>query len=129
MNENLNLQQFQPVQRFRYGMDEPLVRSHGEGKQAYRLEQGPGYREVTAHSPRGKLVGFINWHDPDPQYPGLRDTSVVHRVQVDERHRRRGLASAMYEMAREIQPTLKHSHALTTDGLAWTRGLKDKGVD
>lgn len=109
-------------------LNEQQFREHVSKRTTYRLEPGPGYREVTAYHPSGKLVGFINWED-HAKFGEPERGNEIHRVQVLAQHRGRGLATAMYGMARDIAPDLTHSHALTPDGQAWTQKLREKGID
>jgi GNAT superfamily N-acetyltransferase len=93
---------------------------HKAGRTTYRIEKNPlTYRSVTA-TPVGKdrPVGNLIWSDNTP-----RGSEVAH-VYVKTAHRRRGLASAMLDHAREHQPELKHSPALTPDGKVWAANKK-----
>lgn len=112
-------------------LNEEQFREHVAGKQKYRLEEGPGYREVTAYTSRGALAGFINWQHYNKETGGHDPSAdpTIHRVQVGPTHRRKGLATALYSMAKDLNPALQHSHALTPDGRAWNQGLQDKGID
>lgn len=61
----------------------------------------------------GRAVGFLNHGH----------SGEIGRVQVSGPHRRKGVASAMLDYAREQHPDMeiRHSHALSEDGTAWSR--------
>lgn len=81
----------------------------------------------AVHTSSGRRVGYLDWHEangtrhvqgsPDPTKPG------VGKVYVSGPQRRKGVASAMLEHARDLRPGLQHSgpQALTGDGAAWSR--------
>lgn len=94
---------------------------HQYKRTTYRIEPDPTWpRTVNAvHENSGKLVGFLNWNN-DADYNPDHVKNAIHRVQVLKSHRRRGIATALFEHARQLNPELKHSHALTPDGQAWS---------
>lgn len=69
--------------------------------------------QISAYS-GGKVVGALNWYGT---------TGMVHSIDVDAAHRRKGLASAMWEMSQEVRPKAKHSADRTHDGDAWARSV------
>ena len=112
---NLNEQQFGP-----------------NGK--YTLRQA-GYRHVEAvHTNSGRRVGALNWFpssigssSPDrtitsaaglPVEPGK---PTIYKTVVSKPHRRKGVASAMLDYARQAEPELQHSHALSPDAIEWAK--------
>lgn len=84
------------------------------------------YHTITASSPSGRNAGYLMWEKPG-DHNG--NTPTITSVKVSGQYRRKGVATAMLQHAREYVPDLQHSHALTDDGKAWTTGLKEKGVD
>jgi ribosomal protein S18 acetylase RimI-like enzyme len=87
-----------------------------------------GNTQVTAHRrlSNGKYqgAGYLSWFGGNPDKEG-RDGNTspgtIYKVHVAEQHRRRGLASAMLDFARERYPEMdiRHSTALTEDGRSW----------
>ena len=94
---------------------------HQYKRTTYRIEADPlNYRTVQAvHENSGKMVGFLNWNS-DAEHNPDHVKNAIHRVQVLKSHQRRGIATALLEHARQINPALRHSHALTGDGKAWS---------
>lgn len=97
----------------------------------YTLRQA-GYRHVEAvHTGSGRRVGALNWFSssmghstPITSKAGLPvDPSkpTIYKTVVSAPHRRKGVASAMLDYAREAEPDLQHSHALSEDAVAWAR--------
>lgn len=78
----------------------------------------PWWRSIraTVGTIKGSEAGYLTW--------GFDNT--IGDVGVQKRWQRRGLATAMLEFAREIVPDLKHSHALTDDGKAWSQAVGSK---
>lgn len=71
----------------------------------------PDQPNYTRGHQRPYEVGYLSWLGGD--------TPKIYKTFVKEDHRRKGVASAMLGFAREIEPSLQHSHALTEDGHAW----------
>ena len=79
----------------------------------------------AVHTNSGRRIGYLDWHEangtphvqgsPDPEKAGIS------KVYVSGNQRRKGIASAMLDHAREIRPGLQHSgkQALSKDGAAW----------
>jgi 8-oxo-dGTP pyrophosphatase MutT (NUDIX family)/GNAT superfamily N-acetyltransferase len=91
----------------------------------YRLVHHGRYSGgVTAHvMPSGRRAGVLTWFGGkhDPENPSTTH-GVIHKVIVSAPHRRKGLASAMLDFAREKNPndSIAHSTALSDDGRAWS---------
>jgi GNAT superfamily N-acetyltransferase len=107
-SDNLNPEQFTPLL-------EQRLRPEQFG--AYDIQHNPlKYRHVEAiHRSSGRKVGQLIWEKAREDIP-----PTVASVDVLTRHRRKGVASAMLEHARQYEPDLAHSHARTPDGRAWT---------
>lgn len=63
---------------------------------------------------RGKTVGHVEWDENMPE---------VSSIQVDPKHQRKGIATAMYNMASDL-PTkrpIEHSDDRTPEGEAWSK--------
>jgi len=69
---------------------------------------------IEAHH-KGKKVGELFW------YP----KSSITTLHVDEEHRRKGLATAMYAKAKSIDPDIHHADQRTEEGDAWSQSQKD----
>lgn len=92
------------------------------GGRDYVVQADPlQYRVVTA-TPVGnkRPVGRLSWFKDNG---GDNLDNKVADVFVHPSHRRRGLATAMFEHAQKINPDIQHSHARTPDGRAWTAAL------
>lgn len=91
-----------------------------------------GARHVEAvHTNSGRRIGAMNWFPTPisaprgrPSSAGLEvepDKPTIFKVVVSKPMRRKGVASAMLDHARDISPGLQHSYALSEDGAAWAR--------
>lgn len=90
-----------------------------------------GYRHVEAvHTNSGRRVGAMNWmstamnSEPVTSAAGLTvepGKPTIYKTVVSKPHRRKGVASAMLDYARKIEPDLQHSHALSEDAIEWAR--------
>jgi GNAT superfamily N-acetyltransferase len=84
-----------------------------------RFEMDEGM--VNAYHPRARWVGLPGWvgqMDFDP------DTGVVNGIEVDPEHRRKGVATAMWDYAQKhasVKP--RHSPSRTPEGDAWAKSL------
>lgn len=65
---------------------------------------------LHAHLPDGSHIGELSWFGED---------GMIRDVDVSRDHRRKGIASELLQRAREIQPSVHHSDALTPEGKAW----------
>jgi ribosomal protein S18 acetylase RimI-like enzyme len=83
------------------------------------IERDPTrYRTVTATTPSGRNAGYLFWEKPG-EHNG--NTPTITSVKVSSQFRRKGVATAMLEHARQYEPDLQHSHALLPDGEAWAK--------
>lgn len=89
---------------------------------AYKAPNGAEYTFDQDYSFRvraqrnGRVVGAIGWNTPI----GVPNDNEISHVFVSKQHRGKGVASAMLERAKIVNPNIKHSHALTDDGRAWS---------
>lgn len=104
------------------------------GPQGKYTLQSAGSRHVEAvHTNSGRRVGALNWFSGGSG-PGasVATTSAaglavnpskptIYKTVVSAPHRRKGIASAMLDYAREAEPELQHSHALSEDAIAWAK--------
>jgi len=67
----------------------------------------------------GKYVGSLGWWTES--VPDWGERGEILNVEVFPEYRRRGIASAMLAKAREVQPDVHHSMALSDDGRAWSQ--------
>ena len=100
-------------------------RQFGSGGK-YTTQTGGRYNYIEAvHTKSGRRIGAMNWFpgsregiphvqgSPDPHKPG------IFKVVVSRPMRRKGVATAMLEHARDIAPGLQHSTVLSDEGRAW----------
>jgi GNAT superfamily N-acetyltransferase len=90
-----------------------------------------GYRGIEAvHTNSGRRIGAMNWFDTPIGATGIQnkvgqtiepDKPTIFKVVVSGNMRRKGVATAMLNHARDISPGLQHSHALSDDGAEWAR--------
>lgn len=101
--------------------EDSTYRRHHKG---YRLDYSNEVRKPNSSSPwmthkitstfRGKDVGHIEWDEKVPE---------VSDIQVAPKHQRKGIATAMYNMASDL-PTkyqVEHSNDRTPEGEAWSK--------
>lgn len=67
---------------------------------------------LHAYTRDGKHAGELSWFGED---------GMIRDVGVHPDYRRRGIASELLHRARQIQPDVHHSDALTSDGAGWAR--------
>jgi GNAT superfamily N-acetyltransferase len=74
------------------------------------------WNAIEAHHPDEGKVGHLLWHP----------NGEIQDVQVDEPHRRKGVATGMLEHAKtlKVKPP-KHSELRTEEGDAWVQSLGD----
>lgn len=72
-------------------------------------------RMVVAHHPvSDRPIGQLSWLSADDKTP-----PKVYKAFVQERYRRKGVGTALWDAARHLEPDLHHSHALSEDGAAF----------
>lgn len=69
-------------------------------------------RRLDKEGNPGRAVGVLHHTHADGE---------IMRVQVSGPHRRKGVATAMLDYARQANPDVHHSTALTDDGRAWAQ--------
>ena len=82
---------------------------------------------VTAHLD-GEMVGSVEWH---PHYDNAPERhGEVSMIDVPERHRRKGIGTALYDWARDnVEPKLHHSPHQSYDGEVWAAAEEDRQHD
>lgn len=90
----------------------------------------PRYIEAV-HTNSGRRIGSMNWSSSAIGSGGATsnaaglpvdpDKPTIFKAVVSKPHRRKGVASAMLEHARSIEPDLQHSHALSEDAVGWAK--------
>ena len=104
----------------------------GNGRSRYRLNTTANNMVEARIAPKpateegtyrpGRRVGAMTWFGGQPRYDGSNiDGGAIHKVFVSGPHRRKGVATAMLDFARERYPEqdIRHSSALSEDGAAW----------
>jgi hypothetical protein len=68
----------------------------------------------------GEKVGSLNWYGT---------TGTVGKIDVEDEHQRRGVATAMWDHAQSLKGVRKpkHSNDRTTQGDAWMKAVKGRG--
>jgi len=110
MNDNLSPQQFGKYR----------IRYKGVGKPN---QPGAGMHHVEARL-SGKYVGRMRWKAEDDDAASRRhkvDPGEITDITVNSEHRRKGVATAMYNyaVASGIKPAPEHSGARSIAGDAW----------
>lgn len=67
----------------------------------------------------GRYVGHLEWKTPDPDDEYSHPHPVVDEVYVQTRHRRKGLATQLFDFAKSHEPKLEHSSELSPLGEKW----------
>lgn len=91
-----------------------------------------GYNHVEAvHTNSGRRIGALNWFSSAVGAGGATTSAAglpvdpskptIYKTVVSKPHRRKGVASAMLDYAREAEPELQHSHALSPDAVEWAK--------
>lgn len=75
----------------------------------------------------GQVIGGLAWFKTFVAGPMGHQAGQVEGVFVEEPYQHHGIASEMWRQAKEIEPRLHHSHALTDDGRAWSRTVATVG--
>ena len=83
-------------------------------------------QEREIRDKKNGLVGVMSVMPPS----GDGETSVVHEIAIDDKHKRRGLASALFKYHRDSWPDqdLHHSSALSDDGRAFAAATPFDGT-
>jgi len=69
----------------------------------------------------GEKVGGIQWRVED----GDESQGVISNLTVHRAHQRQGIATELWNRARQITPNLQHSKMLSSDGRAWHATLPE----
>ena len=112
MTRSLSPQQFGEYTLSYHPPDEdtPRHRIIAEHPEGIKYTRTPGSDKVE---PLG-FAGSMNWH------PKSREVTSVH---VQEEHRRKGVATAMWNMAQAASPKPRHSDDRTDAGDAWSKAV------
>ena len=105
------------------------VPHHAEMLEKYGTK--PHYVEAV-HTKSGRRVGAMDWFagEKNPNHNSITSEAgltvdptkpTIYKTTVSAPHRRKGVASAMLNYARSIEPDLQHSHALSDDAVAWAK--------
>lgn len=88
-----------------------------EGEIVYRRKSMLGDNGIEAWMADSKLVGQLIWERSGP------NSGEIMGVDVLRNYRKRGIATKMFELAKQVNPEVHHSHALTEDGKAWSKAV------
>lgn len=92
----------------------------------FRHVAHPEFHKITAHDQgTGEKVGYLEWaRKPD----GEHAAGEILDISVNESHQRKGIATAMYDAARQtgLRPRPQHSPDRTEDGDAWVSSLGER---
>lgn len=86
-------------------------------------ERFPEAHLISAYHPEEGSVGSIEWN---------HKTGEISGVEVEEKHQRKGIATAMYRFGQDLSDKRKtvtkpqHSKARTDEGNAWAHSLGEK---
>lgn len=84
-----------------------------EGEIVYRRQSVLNDRGIEAWLLDRTLIGVLLWSDD----------GKIFSVDVERRHQRRGIATRMFELAKQVEPKVHHSTTLTEDGKAWSKAV------
>lgn len=87
------------------------------GEIVYRRKSMLGDNGVEAWMADSKLVGQLVW-----ERSGTNSGEIM-GVDVLRNYRGKGIATKMFELAKQVNPEVHHSHALTEDGKAWSKAV------
>ena len=76
--------------------------------------------KIEAHH-MGKKVGHMEWVGG----VNSRTPNELSHIEVDPKHRRKGLATAMYNFGKSKDPHLAHAGERTKEGDSWSSSLPD----
>jgi GNAT superfamily N-acetyltransferase len=85
-----------------------------------------GHHVITATDKTGKDAGFLDWYHTGGE---------IHDVGVQDEHQRQGVATAMYNHAKELHTSNKdipvpvHSATRTPEGDSWAKSVGGSGLD
>lgn len=117
---------------YRARLDRLVAPGHGGVQWPENPEPGRSYSSADLPSlPEPRRVGYINWYGGEVRKdtsgtpePGING-GTVHKAYVSSQHRRKGVASAMLDFARERHPEkeIRHSprYSQTDDGANWAQ--------
>jgi GNAT superfamily N-acetyltransferase len=90
------------------------------GKYTVRPVAGQGRTVEAVVGKTERRVGAMTWEQEHKnRYTGEVRPPTIFKVVVHQSHRRKGVASALLSKAREMEPGIQHSTALSDDGRAW----------
>lgn len=88
--------------------------------------QSATYSGVAVFHQNDGLVGHLEYFDDDDALNhGVRPGEITN-VEVDPDHQRKGLATAMFDLARDAEDRLHHSEDLSDDARAWIAGMNQR---
>lgn len=88
---------------------------------------GPGVAAFLPGHPGP--VGYIDWHvdgDINEGPHGFAQPNEVHMIEVHPDYQRHGVATALYDHARALNPDLRHSKDKTPEGESWVSYEKNR---
>lgn len=125
-----------PVGEFYDWLEDPsTIASPRAGAQALALPKGitirsdnalMGIKRVSAFD-GDKRIGFIRWKvlPNEGDFPDMGPMiAPIMGLEVDEAYQRKGIATALYNKAKEVEPRLVHHWDLSPEGKAWAATLE-----
>lgn len=112
-------------------MSHEALSPHQFGPNGKYTVKAVGPRHVEAqHTGSGRRIGAMNWFPtafnstPITSAAGLTvepGKPTIYKAIVSKPHRGKGVATEMLNYARQIEPDLQHSHALSEDAVRWAK--------
>lgn len=123
MSELAGARKALPKYRFEsFKRDDRLSRKVAR-RQGWQLATYPGV--AVFHGDDG-LVGYLEYFDDDDALKhGVRPGSIT-TVEVDPDHQRKGLATAMFDLARDDEDRLHHSEEISEAAQAWIAAMEQR---
>jgi GNAT superfamily N-acetyltransferase len=94
---------------YRIAMPQPLP----EGVTFHHLKNIPAVQ--ARHN--GQAIGTLKWNGNEDDY----DHGEVQKVDVHPDYQNHGVATKLFDLAKRIEPTLRHSVTQTPAGAAWSK--------
>jgi GNAT superfamily N-acetyltransferase len=112
---------------------EPITLADGTTLRVELKEVGglKGLNAIATHPQLGDLeAGSLGWkHEGDIKYVAYVVSSHYDPLGKDYDFRRRGVATALWQRAKLIEPELRHSLNMSDDAYAWDKAMDEASID